>query len=235
MINSINQLFGVDFYNDNRVDICKKIFSPIRRLIYILLYKDILQIGKYARIDGYLRINGKNGRVIIGDKTISDDLEVSFYGSRDIGLFQCGRNCRFGKKTFISPRGGQVILGDDVFLGERVIIQTNSQGVIKMGNNVMIAPRVKIYASNHDLTGFPLNLKSEVGKDTTIGNNVWIGTSAIILAGVNIGENVVIGAGSVISKDIPPYSMAAGNPAKIINKYDYKAKKWIKYDERAVK
>jgi acetyltransferase-like isoleucine patch superfamily enzyme len=56
---------------------------------------------------------------------------------------------------------------------------------------------------------------------------VWICANSSILAGVHIGEHVVVGAGSVVTKDIPPFSVVVGNPAKIIKKYDFQVKKWI--------
>jgi acetyltransferase-like isoleucine patch superfamily enzyme len=61
-----------------------------------------------------------------------------------------------------------------------------------------------------------------------IENDVWIGANSIILAGVHIGKHVVIGAGSVVTKDIPPYSVALGNPARIVKQYDVEKKQWIK-------
>ena len=58
-------------------------------------------------------------------------------------------------------------------------------------------------------------------------NGVWIGNSTIILPGVTIGEKSIIGAGSVVTKSIPPYCIAAGNPAKVIKKYDFNTKMWV--------
>ncbi len=91
------------------------------------------------------------------------------------------------------------------------------QGIngIKMGNNVLMAPGVTIISANHDMTEFDKHVKAE---PITIGDNVWIGANAIILPGVKIGSNTVIGAGSVVTKDIPNNSIAAGVPCKVIRK-----------------
>ena len=84
-----------------------------------------------------------------------------------------------------------------------------------MGNNVLMAPGVTIISANHDMTEFDKHVKAE---PITIGDNVWIGANAIILPGVKIGSNTVIGAGSVVTKDIPNNSIAAGVPCKVIRK-----------------
>jgi acetyltransferase-like isoleucine patch superfamily enzyme len=62
----------------------------------------------------------------------------------------------------------------------------------------------------------------------TIADDVWIGGNVVILAGISIGKHAVIGAGSVVTKDVPPYSVVVGNPAKIVKKYDFNLNAWIK-------
>lgn len=83
----------------------------------------------------------------------------------------------------------------------------------------------KIIASNHNISKLD-NYSEEVGKGVTIENNVWVGANVIILDGIKIGEYSVVGAGSVVSKDIPPYSIVAGVPAKIIKKYNLQDNTW---------
>lgn len=88
---------------------------------------------------------------------------------------------------------------------------------IDIGDNVMLAPNVQIYTAGH-----PVGVKERVeegiefGLPIKIGNNVWIGGGAIICPGVSIGDNSVIGAGSVVTKDVPDNVVAAGNPCKVI-------------------
>lgn len=89
-------------------------------------------------------------------------------------------------------------------------------GKVTIGDNVLIAPNVSIYTAGHPVHPASRNSGYEYGIPITIGNNVWIGGSAVILPGVTIGDNVVIGAGSVVTKDIPDNMIAAGNPCKII-------------------
>lgn len=84
---------------------------------------------------------------------------------------------------------------------------------IRIGDNVRIAPNVRFHAGGHDIADMEYR---HAGGDITVGDNSWIGAGAIVLPGVCIGRGCVIGAGSVVNKDIPDNSVAAGVPAKVI-------------------
>lgn len=86
---------------------------------------------------------------------------------------------------------------------------------IKMGNDVLFGPGVKIISSNH---GFHDYHQISSAPPIYIGNKTWIGTNAIILPGVSIGKHSVVGAGSVVTKSFPDYSVIAGNPARLLRK-----------------
>lgn len=91
-------------------------------------------------------------------------------------------------------------------------------GKVKIGDNCQLAPNVAIYTAGHPLHPDSRNSAYEYGIDVTIGDNCWIGGNSVICPGVHIGNNVVIGAGSVVTKDIPDWSVAAGNPCRVIRK-----------------
>ena len=86
---------------------------------------------------------------------------------------------------------------------------------VKIGDNCLLAPNVAIYTAGHPIHPATRNSAYEYGKTATIGDNVWIGGNAVICPGVKIGSNVVIGAGSVVTKDIPDWCVAVGNPCKV--------------------
>ena len=89
---------------------------------------------------------------------------------------------------------------------------------VRIGDNCQIAPNVAIYTAGHPIHPATRNTLYEYGIEINIGDNVWIGGNTVICPGVRIGDNVVIGAVSVVTKDIPDWCIAGGNPCKVIRK-----------------
>ena len=87
---------------------------------------------------------------------------------------------------------------------------------VKIGDNVFIAPNVSLFTAGHPIHHEPRNQEYEYALPITIGNNVWIGGNTVVNPGVKIGDNCVIGSGSVVTKDIPANSIAVGNPCRVI-------------------
>lgn len=110
--------------------------------------------------------------------------------------------------------------GNHIEVGENFYANVNcimlDVGKITIGDNVLFGPNVSIYTAGHPIHPESRNSGYEYGIPVTIGRNVWIGGSCVILPGVSIGNNVVIGAGSVVTKDIPDNVCAAGNPCRVI-------------------
>lgn len=132
---------------------------------------------------------------------------VAFYTST-----KSGYKLRVKSGAEVSPF---VTLGNNVELGSRCMIQSNTS----IGNDVIMGPNVKIYTRNHIMNGETSYWKSgKLQEKVKIGNNVWIGESAIILPGVEIQDNAVIGAGSVVTKSVDRGCLYAGNPAGFIKK-----------------
>lgn len=93
---------------------------------------------------------------------------------------------------------------------------------VTIGENCMMAPNVAIYTAGHPIHPAARNYAYEYGIEVTIGDNVWLGGNTVVVLGVHIGSNVVIGAGSVVTKDIPDWSVAVGNPCRVVKRLQKK-------------
>ena len=119
---------------------------------------------------------------------------------------------------FFCDYGFNITLGDNVYFNVNCVVLDVTY--VKIGSNVLFAPNVQIYTASHP-TDWRIRAKGlENAKPITIGSDIWIGGSTIILPGISIGDKTVIGAGSVVTKDVPPNVLAAGNPCRVIRKLD---------------
>jgi acetyltransferase-like isoleucine patch superfamily enzyme len=110
-----------------------------------------------------------------------------------------------------------VFLGDNVRITMDCCIWAGDEAKITMGDNVLIGPGAKVIASNHGtLRGTPMVFQDRRGADITIGEDVWIGSNAVVVAGVKIGNGAIVGAGAVVTKDVPEFALVAGIPAKLV-------------------
>lgn len=128
---------------------------------------------------------------------------------------------RIGKRVVFYPGvwidvGSRLAVGDDVDLALDVFV--DASGSVSIGDRTLIGYRTQILSSNHRIPAdkghiFSAGLEKE---RIVIGQDVWIGANCLILAGVTVGEGAVIGGGAVVTKDVPPFAMVGGVPAKII-------------------
>ena len=128
---------------------------------------------------------------------------------------------KIGEKCNILPPfrcdyGFRIEVGENFFANYNFIVLDGNY--VRIGDNVWIAPNVGIYAAGH-----PLDVEDRIGGEeyafpVTIGDNVWIGGGVTIIGGVTIGRNAVVAAGSVVIRDVPPDTLVAGNPARIVRK-----------------
>ena len=174
-----------------------------------------------------LLLVGKNVRLFypknlqVGYNTIIEDgAEINCLSQQGIKL---GNRVTIGKYAIIRPSniyGGPI--GEGLTMGNNSNIgpynYIGCSGKITIGNNVMLAPRVSIYAENH-VFDHPEILIRDQGvekKEVIIEDDCWIAANSILLAGVTIGKGSVVAAGSVVTENVPPYSVVAGVPAKWI-------------------
>ncbi len=125
---------------------------------------------------------------------------------------------------FICDYGWNIHVGENFWANYGLTVL--DVGRVTVGDNVLIAPNVSIYAAGHPIHPASRNSGYEYGAGVTLGNNVWVGGSAVILAGVTVGDNAVIGAGSVVTRDIPANVIAAGNPCRVIREITEEDRKY---------
>lgn len=144
-------------------------------------------------------------------------------------LFLKSVGAKVGKKVVFYPgvwivTGQKLILGDDVDLAKDVLITTG--GGVTIGDRVLVGYRTQILSTNHVIPNRNTKI-FDAGHDkkpVAIEKDVWIGANCIILPGVTIGEGAVVAAGSIVTKDVPPFAIYGGIPAKLIRERDINQK-----------
>ncbi len=158
-----------------------------------------LSVGKNLILDDNVSINALSVKGI----QFGDNVSIA----RDSILFCTG---------VIAQKGTGIIIGDRTGIGARAFIA--GQGGVTIGSDVITGPNIQIFSENHNFNDALLTIKEQgvTKQHTVIGNNCWLGGGIKILAGVTIGNGCVIAAGSVVTKSVPPNSIVAGVPAKVI-------------------
>jgi len=126
----------------------------------------------------------------------------------------CGKNVNVEHRAFFNS-GRMIAIGDNSGIGVGAYLN----GPIQIGNNVMMGEDVMLITQNHSFFRTDITMDQQGFQEDEpiiIGNDVWIGARVIILPGITIGKGAIIGAGAVVSKDVPEWAIVAGNPARII-------------------
>ena len=135
----------------------------------------------------------------------------------------------FINPPFYCDYGKNIEVGKNFFANYNCTILDVAK--VKIGDNCQMAPNVAIYTAGHPIHPATRNSQYEYGKPVTIGDNVWIGGNTVLCPGGRVGSNVVIGAGSVVTKDLPDWCIAAGNPCRVIRKITDADKRKLFRDE----
>lgn len=158
-----------------------------------------LSAGKNLILDDNVSINALS----VNGIRFGNDVSVA----RDSILFCTG---------VIAQKGTGISIGDRTGIGARAFIA--GQGGVTIGNDVITGPNIKIFSENHNFDDIQLTIKEQgvTKQPTVIGNNCWLGGGVTILAGAIIGDGCVIAADSVVTRSVPPNSVVAGVPARVI-------------------
>jgi acetyltransferase-like isoleucine patch superfamily enzyme len=140
--------------------------------------------------------------------------------------FYLGRYSVVESYSCLNNAVGNLTIGDY----SRVGIGNTIIGPVSIGNHVNLAQNITVTGLNHVFEDVLLRIDEQgvSTKPVVIEDDVWIGSNSVVLPGVTIGKHTIVGAGSVVSHDIPPYSVCAGTPAKVIKQYDFITKQWVK-------
>lgn len=145
---------------------------------------------------------------------------VHYFGYTHVREKRCiamGRGTRMAPNVSLR-NGGRIAIGRECHIGERCYLWAgDSSGRIELGNHVSFAPGVFVTASDYQfVAGVPFRQQPKRERHVTIGNDVWLGAYVVVTAGVTIGDGCIVGAGAVVTKDLPAGSIAAGVPARVI-------------------
>jgi maltose O-acetyltransferase len=130
-------------------------------------------------------------------------------------LFGAGGDSVWMQPPFYCDYGVNIVLGERVFFNFNCVVLDVCP--VRIGNFTLFGPNVQLYTATHPLNA-ELRRRQEFAKPITIGDDVWVGGGAIVCPGVTIGSRTVIGAGSVVTRDIPPDVVAVGNPCRVMRK-----------------
>jgi acetyltransferase-like isoleucine patch superfamily enzyme len=187
--------WGSDFRGAHQIEIGNNVF-----------------LGRTVCLDAFVL----KGRIQIGDSChLLDNVRLMSFNEH--GKIILHKGVDLDRGVDIKAHGGCIKLGSGTYIGPYACIA--GPGNIKIGENCMIAAHSGIYSNNHIFSD-PTVLIREQGttnKGITIEDDCWLGTGVKVMDGVTIGRGSVIGAGAVVTKDIPPYSVAVGVPAKVIS------------------
>ena len=186
------------------------------------VYRFILgKIGKSCLIEKNVRL-AIPSRIFLGDRVFIGEysyldpksIRAKIVLGNDVYISRLCRLSTGSSEDYI----GEVIIEDSVHIGQNCFI--DGTGKLKIGKDSILGPNVAFLTGNHQFKNptIPIRFQGGVPKPIVIEEDVWLSTSVIVLGDVTIRKGSVIGAGAVVTKDIPPYSIAVGVPAKVIGK-----------------
>ena len=177
--------------------------------------KDKMLLGKlYNPLNDVLPVERERAKMLcykFNKLAPNNILKRTHYLSKLLG--KTGKNFLI-EQPFQCDYGYNIEIGENFYSNHNLIILDPAK--VTFGDNVFIGPNCGFYTPEHPLDASTRNKGLEYAKPIKVGNNVWFGGNVIVLGGVTIGDNAVIGAGSVVVKDIPANTVAVGNPCRVL-------------------
>jgi maltose O-acetyltransferase len=167
----------------------------------------------YDPLDPELTAGRNRARDLCQDLNTTREAQVEERRAILLQLFSKGGDSVWMQPPFFCDYGSNIELGERVFFNFNCVVLDVC--LVRIGSYSLFGPAVQIYTPMHPLNA-ELRRREEFGKPVEIGSDVWVGGGALILPGVRIGSRSVIGAGSVVTRDIPDNVFAAGNPCRVI-------------------
>lgn len=130
------------------------------------------------------------------------------------GRIHLGQRTELCRGALLHAYGGSIVLGSDVFVGPYAVIY--GHGGVEIGDHTLVSMHCRILSSEHTLSpmGVPIRSQPDILHPTRIGRDVWLGAGVTVLGGVTLGDGCVVGAGAVVTRDLPPGTVARGVPAR---------------------
>lgn len=169
--------------------------------------------------DSHLKAERRNARLLTKNYNESTDEQVLLRKEILMDLIGGYSKGLLIEPPFYCDYGSNIDVGENVYFNFNCIVLDVCQ--VTIGSNTLIGPNVQIYTATHPMSASARREGLEFGKPISIGADVWIGGGVIICPGVTIGDRCVIGAGSVVTRDIKPDTFAAGSPCKKVKNIDH--------------
>lgn len=177
--------------------------------------KELMLAGEmYDPLDPELVRDRQRARRLAREYNATTETETELRAKMTREIFGTAGENAFMEPNFRCDYGYNIHVGKNFYANFDCVILDVCD--VRIGDYCMMAPGVHIYTATHPLDPTERNSGREYAKPVTIGHNVWLGGRAVILPGVTIGDNVVVAAGAVVSRDVPPNTVVAGNPARVI-------------------